>query len=354
MATSPSNKVYILAEDKSPAAKIRSPLGVIAEDVMGSVTADQVMKKAGLNWRVSKQQLVTADGVQVPSHVAILREDTKQILGVVGAGYEPLQNAEAFSFADSLVDQGAMDYVGAGLFNDGGRIFIQAKVHRPDRDGDGGVGLAEVVPGDVIQPYFFLANGHDGSLSVRVQMVNTRVVCQNTFAMALSEGKRRKDSCISIKHTKNIAERMQLSKELLTWAGAEFGKFILAARTLTKKNLTTKAATKLFAESFGVDHDGPALEEQGEQLKKRADRLLVLFEDGIGNDSKYIRGTAWAAVNAVTQYLTHEARTAVRGAEDGISEERRAKLIAAKRFESNLLGGNRRIAERAMELALNA
>ena len=228
-----SDKIYILAENASPAARIQSPFGAIATDVSGSVSAEAVMKNAGLNWRVSKEELFLADKTKITDHVAIRRDDTKGVLGVVGSGYEPLQNVEAFAFADNLVSQGAMEYVGAGMFEDGKRIFIQAKLNRPDVDGEGGIGLAEVVPGDAIQPYFFFANGHDGGLSVHVQMVNIRVVCGNTFAMAIEQGKktknRRAGTAVTLRHTKNVSERLEETQEMLKWAGLEFTKFIGAA-----------------------------------------------------------------------------------------------------------------------------
>jgi hypothetical protein len=35
------------------------------------------------------------------------------------------------------------------------------------------------------------------------------------------------------------------------------------------------------------------------------DAILPLFESGKGNDMAGVKGTAWAAYNAVTEYLTH-------------------------------------------------
>ena len=251
-----SDKIYILAENASPAARIQSPFGAIATDVSGSVSAEAVMKNAGLNWRVSKEELFLADKTKITDHVAIRRDDTKGVLGVVGSGYEPLQNVEAFAFADNLVSQGAMEYVGAGMFEDGKRIFIQAKLNRPDVDGEGGIGLAEVVPGDAIQPYFFFANGHDGGLSVHVQMVNIRVVCGNTFAMAIEQGKktknRRAGTAVTLRHTKNVSERLEETQEMLKWAGLEFTKFIGAARKLTKKDVPTGIVKTMFDKIFEI------------------------------------------------------------------------------------------------------
>ena len=42
----------------------------------------------------------------MPRHVANVRSDTRAVLGVVGEGYEPLQNVAAFAFCDAITDSG--------------------------------------------------------------------------------------------------------------------------------------------------------------------------------------------------------------------------------------------------------
>jgi hypothetical protein len=50
--------------------------------------------------------------------------------------------------------------------------------------------------------------------------------------------------------------------------------------------------------------------ENGELTKESRQRIYgeidVLFERGRGNDMAGVKGTAWAAYNAVTEYITHE------------------------------------------------
>lgn len=329
-------------------AAVRSPFDGVSKATDGTHTAAQVMERSGLNWRVQERRLVTEDGLAIDSHKALLRSDNRMILGVVGNGYEPLQNAEAFSFADSLVDTGRMEYLSAGQFSDGKRIFIQCKLN--DKDGGSGLGLTEITPGDTVQPYFLLANGHDGSLAVRVMLTSIRVICQNTFAAAISKDGKKRETSSSIKHTKNLQERLEATKSLFAWAGETFGEFVTTARILTKKQVGGDQILKNFFRTV-FDVEGTA-EDFSTQIKNREERLLELFQIGHGNSEKSVRGSYWAAANAVTQYLTHESRTAVKGADEKMGPDEKLILQRAKRLESNLFGGNQRIVERTLQMAL--
>ena len=77
---------------------------------------------AGLAWAVEQHPLEavlanrSADDparVPVPRVVANVRSDTRAVLGVVGEGYEPLQNAAAFAFCDAITDSGEEHWLGA-------------------------------------------------------------------------------------------------------------------------------------------------------------------------------------------------------------------------------------------------
>jgi phage/plasmid-like protein (TIGR03299 family) len=343
--------IYHVPKSQIGTALMPDPLTGVAADVRGSMTSEEVMKNARLDWQVAKTPIQLNDGTPVESHVAIVRQDNRRILGITGEGYEPLQNAEAFSFTDTLVEMGAMEYIGAGLFDDGRRIFIQGRINKPEDDNGPSMGPTEIVPGDIIDPLFFVGNGHDGSLALRCNQVTQEVICRNTFAIALGQAKEN-PNCITIRHTKNMVERLEKARELLIWAGTSFHKTIEATRVLAKKSMTAQRAEELFKEAFKIKPP-EGKEILSPQAENKLGRLMALFETGVGNDLPGVEGTSWAAVRAVTQYLTHEAASVVRGGKD-LSESAKAAQIAMKRYESNILGNNRVVAERAFNLALAA
>ncbi len=84
-------------------------------------SAAGMIAAAGLDWRVEQHPLeavVERDyeslRVPVPRQVANVRSDTRAVLGVVGDGYEPLQNGAAFAFCDGITDSGRAHWIGAG------------------------------------------------------------------------------------------------------------------------------------------------------------------------------------------------------------------------------------------------
>jgi hypothetical protein len=96
-------------------------------DVVRSIDPDEaqdaasMIAAAGLDWSVEQHPLEAvvvreyqALRVAVPRHVANVRSDTRTVLGVVGDGYEPLQNRAAFAFCDAITDSGRAHWIGAG------------------------------------------------------------------------------------------------------------------------------------------------------------------------------------------------------------------------------------------------
>jgi phage/plasmid-like protein (TIGR03299 family) len=327
---------------------LRNPLAEIATHVASLTTSAEVMRKSRLDWTVLQKPLVTSDGIEIKTHKALFRSDKQIQLGIVGANFNPLQNAEAFDFCDSLVKTGRMDYLSAGQFDNGRRIFIQCQINR-------GEGETEIAKGDFVINKFLLANGHDGSLAVRAIDTATRVVCQNTFRHALSSGGTHCD--LKIRHTRNMMGRLEVGKDLLSWANASFTEFVAKARDTVKRVVTTEQKLKdFFRETFQVEQEKIAiLEKEGGEtlLKQRENRLSELFMEGAGQSNPAVRGTGWAALNAVTQYLDHESRTSLRGIDlNGVGPDETARARALNRFESNVLGNNAKIKERALELAL--
>src|SRR5438874_1994244 len=98
-------------------------------------TSAEAIKAAKLNWRVKKVPLYAIDrGVvaPVPQRFAVVPEHRWStpncpVYGVVGAGYTPLQNSDAFEFFDEIVGARAAIYHTAGALDDGRRVWVLAK-----------------------------------------------------------------------------------------------------------------------------------------------------------------------------------------------------------------------------------
>ena len=163
-----------------------------------------------MNYEVEKKELWTiADPTNIEevkklsTHFATVRTDTAQILGVVGSKYEIVQNRTAFSFFDSLVQDGSgIKYETAGALGNGERIFITAKL--PD--------ILRIGRNDDIEQYIFLTTSHDGSGSIMAAFTPVRIVCNNTLNAAL----RNHSNAVYIKHTANAEEKLKEAARIIS------------------------------------------------------------------------------------------------------------------------------------------
>jgi phage/plasmid-like protein (TIGR03299 family) len=267
-------------------------LGLKVEQAM---TSEEALAAANLDWTVSKRVLMTG-GQPVGTHMAVCRDTDDSILGIVGAKYKPLQNRDSFGLMDDLVSDGSMRYEAAGSLRGGSRIFLTGKI-----------GSNEIVPNDRVDDYIVLYNTHDGSSALRVLWTQTRVVCANTVAMALSDAK--KADGIAIRHTVNMGSRVNQAREVLGLAAAYNTAVVERQRYLATKSMSDAAVLR-FLEELLPDREIEADSRQNNTRRDniRKDILDLYTGDGMGSEMAGVAGTAWGAFNAVTEYTNHHSK----------------------------------------------
>ena len=95
--------------------------------VPADLTPDQFMVTAGLDWEVKKEKLVTPQGAIVKNKEALVRTSDNTVLDVVGTGWNPVQNSEAFEFFHDYVMAGDMEMHTAGSLKNGQLVWALAK-----------------------------------------------------------------------------------------------------------------------------------------------------------------------------------------------------------------------------------
>lgn len=251
-------------------------------------TSVEAIRAAGLDWSVSLEPLYTADGFEIESHRAAQRDRDGRILGVVGAKYRPLQNAEAFAWFDPFVAAGEASYECAGSLREGARVWVLAKLARDP---------AEIVPGDPVEKYVLLSNGHDGSLAVRVGFTPIRVVCANTLRLAHDDAA---SKLIRIKHTSGVAAALEDVRAVMDMADASFEATAEQYRALARHQVHAGDLERYVSQVFELQPD-----RDGGRKSRVQTAVAEYFENGQGNTLPGVRGSWWAAYNAVTEYLTH-------------------------------------------------
>src|SRR6266511_1595602 len=185
-------------------------------DVVRSVDPEEahdaasMIAAAGLDWRVEQHPLEAVIQreyqslrVAVPRHVANVRSDTRTVLGVVGEGYEPLQNLSAFAFCDGITDSGRAHWIGAGSTRGGARVHALMRLDREVK-----IGGAE---GEDVLPLLCFRNGHDGGLAVTVSVAPFRLACLNGMLLPLADAQR----IWKAPHTANVEAKLADARRTL-------------------------------------------------------------------------------------------------------------------------------------------
>lgn len=262
-----------------------------------AATAAQAISAAGLDWEVQKQPLFTGPdrSVRMKDWFAVCRTDrlaepTGGQLGVVGPHFEPLQNRDAFSFLDPVVGAGGAVFHTAGALRGGRQVWMLAKLP----------GEIRVVGDDIAEKYLLLANGHDGSMAVRILFTPIRVVCQNTLNLAL-----RSNKGLAIRHYPDVAARVRAASELMGIAGRAFDRAGIVMQRMAAVSMLGDRLGQYLNCVIPLAGEGPALARS----QAKHTRLTDLFHTGLGNDMPGVRGSLWAAYNAVTQWVDRESFT---------------------------------------------
>jgi phage/plasmid-like protein (TIGR03299 family) len=289
-------------------------------------TAEEAIVAAGLDYRVKMVPMRTDDGNPVIQRKAIVRSDTSDVLGVVGNGYVPVQNTQCFGFLDAVVAEGGIRYHTAGALGKGEKIWLLAKLpgHIRVKNSD-----------DIVDKFLLLSNAHDGSAALRVFFTPIRVVCQNTLTLAERRGN---GQGVSILHKGDLAAKIREAQEVLGVAH----RFYDDAQFKIDRMASTFVTQAQLGAYFKALYPDPEEDKENSRAEKTREKLYRLFEQGIGHDDPAIKGTAWAAFNAVTEYVDH-----VRPARGANTGER-----ASRKLDSIWFGTGARLKRQAWDLAL--
>ena len=82
-----------------------------------------ILEEAGLNWSARKETLQTANGL-ITDHIAVVRDDNNEILGVHKNGYEIFQNQQMAELIFELSNKTGLAIHGAGPFGENHQGFL--------------------------------------------------------------------------------------------------------------------------------------------------------------------------------------------------------------------------------------
>lgn len=289
-------------------------------------TAADVMSAAGLDWQVSKCELVAKMPIRInkpknegfifgsnnyvdcPNAYATYRTDYNIPLGIVKERYTPVQNIDAFAFFDGAIGKDKAIWQTAGFFGNGERIFVSAKLPKNI-----------LVDGDPVENYLVFTTSHDGSSGVKILFTPIRVVCQNTLNAAI----RTSSNFVSFRHTKSVHQKIDVAAEILGICDNQI-QFLNEQYNFMKKiQMNDNQAQEIFANVILTEDEQSRIKQTGHTIGQIVTRDWRAIQDSqismkkvntisemnnyyfSGAGQREILGTAWGVYGAITGYYSN-------------------------------------------------
>lgn len=305
-------------------------LGVKVED---TITPDDLLIRAGLDWQINKESMMTVQSKQpVPEQYALVRSKDDFVLGTCGKGYKPVQPKEVLTFFHEFVEKGGMKMETAGSLSNGRQIWALASIQDSFVLGKH----------DKVEGYLLFSSPNVVGRALRIMFTPIRVVCNNTLTMALSNASGHGE--FRLHHAQKFDP--EVAKAALGLATGQLDEFEKEAAFLTKHEVTDAALREYFMDLWptGAVREGrrnkilatQAANENEEVsgMSRTAEAAMTIFTQQPG--AEFFPNTWWNAFNTVTYIIDH-----VAGRNDN------------NRLRNAWFGGGERIKRQALSLAID-
>lgn len=297
-------------------------LGTVLDHAM---TADELLTAAHLDWKVQKRRIayevVTESGTEFKPdnhYAAIVREDNQYLLGISTMNrYKIVQNEEIVKMLKTVADERDLKFESAISLRGGKKVILLARMP----------GVDFVTDTDVLHRFLLVSLGHDGMTGIYVFPTSVRVVCMNTYRLALGTA----GTVIRIAHLGDIGSKLEMVVRKIVWAENKIEQHVKEARQLVK--------TKLTDEKFYEFLDQLIPDKKARKAVQLRKQIEFNYLENPRQNMPDIAKTAWAAFCAVTETVDHA--------------ERRGKTLQAKaltRFTTSIFTTGHTIKTRALTL----
>ena len=270
---------------------------VVDTDGQKGMTLEQALPLAGLDFTVQKVPIFGPQGQPVARRYGVQREDTGEILGVVGETWQPVQNLEGLSILNDLISL-ATDQEGYKLWiesafalDEGRKVCVLVNI---DEDWQ--------IAGENYKSYLLISNGHDGQLAVSAAVVDMRVVCANTLNYALFTEGKETGRVVRVRHTSTAAARLRTASDVLKLRNLRKEELAKQGEWLVDQTMSDSDFAE-FLENLMPISTEQSDKAGGTKIRDRRAEVSRLFFDAPNLEP--IRGTKWSALQAVVEYADH-------------------------------------------------
>jgi len=231
---------------------------------------------------------------QLPTHTAVIRPDTEEVLNVANESYEIFSNRETAELVELLLDsktvEGGVKFETGGVLKGGRLVWFLARLDDPIE-----------VPGDSspIYPYISVLNSHDGTAALRAINTTIRIVCWNTWSVAEKEGEK-SGRMFSFRHTGTIRDRIEDARKVVLGAQDDAEKWAEYARDMIAIPIEDNQVESFLQDFVPMP---PTPTDRAAQNVLDARNSIKRFYHSPSCAS--IAGTAWGLIMATGEYLDH-------------------------------------------------
>lgn len=271
----------------------------LGQVVKNAMTWQEAMKLANMDYEVNKSQACIA--IETPSGIVFnefkdrfgtYRTDTNDLLGMVSDRYEIVQNKDAFTFFDSIIDAGEAIFETAGVLGNGERIFVTAKLPED-----------MLVNGEVCNKYIILTSSHDGTSGIIAGLTTVRIVCNNTLQAALSDLSNK----VSIRHYSGAKDRLSEAYKVMGIASAYMKEVETIFNKMANVGLESEKLKEYIFDVMKPEYV-PVTATEEEQVKisstliNKVDSIFDFAMNHPTQNTAAAGGTVWGAYNAISGY----------------------------------------------------
>lgn len=278
---------------------------------------DEVLRLGGIDWSVEQRdvrynfprlgqtkagkEIMIPESRIVPDMKVNVRSDTGAPLGVVGKIYTPLQNRDGAAFLQELVDRYNVVFESAGATFDGRHVFIGMKL--PDTVE---LNLGDGVT-DLIEPFIFWRNTHDGTASLSLVVTPWRIACGNTERFAMRDAL----SSWRVRHTTNVLQRVEEARKALGLTVKFFEHFKTEEEQLARNEMLMGEFQDLLGNLW------PVKEDATDRQKRGADERNGILTSMFRAETDKLGWRAYTAERVITDFADHVAPKRVAGDQMG-------------------------------------
>ena len=326
-------------------AKLNKQAWVKAGTAVNAGSASEAARQAGLDWNVMLADMqayvsnevnayeTVTDYYPVPKKQAVIKlgkDNTNEVIGVVGDKYKVVQNMEVFSALDTLVDSGDARYTAAGEYNNGANIWMVMELP-----------IGVQVANDPHAAFLLVQSSHDGSCAVRIRPIIERLYCMNQINRIVN-GKHKNDYTYTMKHTTNSELSVNDIRNITQLTYDSIQQYETIAGTLLERKVDERQVRNIFKSIWALPSEVEDAPDHLLSQGQRRQRTIALN----GRDSAWniysqsstqenIRGTAFGVWQAVIEHADHYGSGG-----------------ADRRAVATISGRNDRIKDKALDLVL--